>query len=154
MIVRRTPKGWTGPKTVDGKPTEGSYRSHQVPLAGSGNPQHLMLLEEWLRSYRPEELFGRPRCVDPGDGGTGARGDRRMGANPHANGGALLRDLEMPDFRNYAIDVTQPGVVTAEPTRVMGGLLRDVLETSRPATSASSDRTKPRPTGWPAVRGH
>ena len=99
MIVLCTPKGWTGPKTVDGLPAEGTFRSHQVPLADlAGNPEHLAQLEEWMRSYRPEELFDGRRPAGR-VGGACARGDRRMGANPHANGGLLLRDLELPDFR-------------------------------------------------------
>ncbi|ADD42907.1 phosphoketolase family protein [Stackebrandtia nassauensis] len=128
MVVLRTPKGWTGPGSVDGVPVEGTWRSHQVPLSGvRDNPDHLRQLEEWLRSYRPGELFD-------GDGAPVARlgelvpdGQRRMGANPHANGGLLLRDLELPDFRDYAVAVDQPGVTSSEPTRVLGRFLRDVL---------------------------
>ncbi len=109
MIVLRTPKGWTGPKVVDGKPAEGTWRSHQVPLAGlADNPEHLRQLEEWMRSYRPEELFdeaGRPRDEDLA---AAPAGERRMGANPHANGGALLRDLRLPDFRDFAVEVPAP----------------------------------------------
>ena len=128
MIVLRTPKGWTGPKVVDGVQIEGTWRAHQVPLSAvRENPDHLELLESWMRSYRPEELFdddGRPRAqlVDwlP-------KGQRRMGANPHANGGLLLRDLELPAFRDYAVDVPHPGGATAEATRVLGRYLRDVF---------------------------
>jgi len=128
MIVLRTPKGWTGPKVVDGVQIEGTWRAHQVPLSAvRENPEHLELLESWMRSYRPEELFdddGRPRAqlVDwlP-------KGQRRMGANPHANGGLLLRDLELPAFRDYAVDVPHPGGATAEATRVLGRYLRDVF---------------------------
>jgi len=127
-IVLRTPKGWTGPKQVDGVPVEGTFRSHQVPLGGvRDNAEHLAALEEWLRSYRPDELF------DP----TGApidqvtqqppRGDRRMSANPHANGGEVLRDLVLPDFRNYAVPVGRPGDPASEATRVLGDWLRDVI---------------------------
>jgi xylulose-5-phosphate/fructose-6-phosphate phosphoketolase len=128
MIVFQSPKGWTGPKLVDGLPAEGTFRSHQVPLADvRGNPEHLAQLEQWLRSYRPQELFD--------DGGTLRRelavlapqGDRRMGANPHANGGLLLRDLELPDFRSYAVTVPAPGVTLSEATRVLGAFLRDTL---------------------------
>ena len=110
MIVLRTPKGWTGPKEVDGQPAEGNWRSHQVPLAKlADSPEHLRMLEEWMRSYRPEELFdehGRPRdeVLAPAPAG-----ERRMGANPHTNGGLLLRDLRLPDFREYAVDVPAPG---------------------------------------------
>ncbi|HEY8374240.1 MAG TPA: phosphoketolase family protein [Pseudonocardiaceae bacterium] len=128
MIVLRTPKGWTGPVQVDGKPTEGTWRSHQVPLAAvRENPEHLRQLEEWLRSYRPEELFddrGRPRAevtrLVP-------EGDARMSANPHANGGLLLRDLVLPDFRDHAVDTEGHGVTRSSATQVLGGYLRDVL---------------------------
>lgn len=128
MIVLKTPKGWTGPEVVDGKKTEGSWRSHQVPLSGLvGNPGHLRQLEAWMKSYRPEELFdgsGSPRAelaeLAP-------KGNRRMGMNPHANGGVLLKDLRMPDFREYAVQVPEPGKITAESTRVLGGFLRDVM---------------------------
>jgi xylulose-5-phosphate/fructose-6-phosphate phosphoketolase len=128
MIVLRTPKGWTGPKVVDGQPAEGNWRSHQVPLAKlAENPEHLRQLEEWMRSYRPEELFdedGRPRneVLAPIPAG-----DRRMGANPHANGGTLLRDLRLPDFRDYAVDVPAPAQTSSEATRVLGTYLRDVM---------------------------
>ena len=129
MIVLRTPKGWTCPKTVDGLPMEGSFRSHQVPLTQvASNAEHRKMLEEWMKSYRPEELFddaGRLR-VELAE--LAPRGDRRMGANPHANGGRLLQDLIMPDFRAYALAVPEPGKTTAEATRVMGCLLRDVLK--------------------------
>ena len=105
MIVLRTPKGWTGPKVVDGLPAEGSFRSHQVPLAAvRTNPEHLAQLEEWLRSYRPEELFDADGALRAELAALAPVGDRRMGANPHANGGLLLRDLELPDFRDYAVD--------------------------------------------------
>ena len=128
MIVLRTPKGWTGPKEVDGHPAEGSWRSHQVPLAEvRTNPQHLHQLEEWLRSYRPDELFVTPGRLRPDLAALAPRGDRRMGANPHANGGLLLRNLRMPDFRDYAIELDQHGVTTAEATRVLGRFLRDVM---------------------------
>ena len=129
MIVLRTPKGWTGPKTVDGLQTEGSWRSHQVPLANlAGNPGHLKILEQWLKSYRAEELFDASGKLVPELAQLAPRGERRMGANPHANGGALLKDLEMPDFRDYAVAVPAPGAVTAEATRVTGGFLRDVMK--------------------------
>ena len=128
MIVLVSPKGWTGPKEVDGKQTEGSHRSHQVPLSGlAKNPDHLRQLEDWLRSYRPEELFdedGAPvaelRALAP-------RGARRMGANPHANGGLLLKNLELPDFRRFAVDVPKPASETGEATRVLGAWLREVM---------------------------
>src|SRR5215212_3383413 len=128
MIVLRSPKGWTGPKSVDGKPTEGSWRSHQVPLAGlAENPEHLAMLEQWLRSYRPEELFDEHGALVPALAALAPKGTRRMGANPHANGGLLLRDLVMPDFRGYAVDVPAPGAVDGEATRVLGRMLRDVM---------------------------
>jgi xylulose-5-phosphate/fructose-6-phosphate phosphoketolase len=128
MIVLRTPKGWTGPKVVDGLPAEGSFRSHQVPLADlAGNPEHLRQLEEWLRSYRPEDLFDERGALRPDLAALAPEGERRMGANPHANGGLLLRDLEMPDFREHAVEVPRPGVDTSEATRLLGGFLREVI---------------------------
>jgi xylulose-5-phosphate/fructose-6-phosphate phosphoketolase len=128
MIVLRTPKGWTGPKVVDGLQVEGTARSHQVPLAGlAENPRHLAQLEEWMRSYKPQELFDEHGALLAELAELAPKGDRRMGANPHANGGALSRDLVMPDFREYAVDVKQPGVPTAESTRVLGAWVRDVM---------------------------
>jgi len=129
MIIMRTPKGWTGPESVDGKKTEDFWRSHQVPLSGlAGNPAHIAILEHWLKSYKPEELFdenGTPfaqlRELAP-------TGQHRIGDNPHANGGVLLRDLRLPNFRDYAINVAQPGAIEAEATRVMGAFLRDVMK--------------------------
>jgi xylulose-5-phosphate/fructose-6-phosphate phosphoketolase len=127
MIVLKTPKGWTGPKQVDGKKSEGSWRSHQVPFAGvREKPEHLQLLEDWLRSYRPEELFDADGALVGDIAALAPKGPRRMGANPHANGGLLLRDLVMPDFRSYAVDVPEPGAVDAAATFVMGEMLRDV----------------------------
>jgi len=129
MIILRTPKGWTGPKEVDGLKTEGSWRSHQVPLANiAENPSHLRLLEEWMKSYRPEELFDRTGRLVAELFELAPKGNRRMGANPHANGGMLLKDLKLPDFRDYAVDVPHPGAVTAEATRVTGAFLRDVMK--------------------------
>jgi len=128
MIVLSTPKGWTGPKEVDGKPAEGSYRSHQVPLANlATNPEHLAQLETWLRSYQPEELFDEAGTLRAEIAALAPRKDRRMGANPHANGGLLLRDLELPDFRRYGVDVPAPAATTSEATRVLGTWLRDVI---------------------------
>ena len=127
MIVLRSPKGWTGPATVDGKKTEGSWRSHQVPIADMEKPGHVALLEEWMRSYRPAELFdetGRPRADIAA---LAPLGERRMGANPHANGGALMRPLRMPDFTAYAVSVERPGQHDAEATHVMGIFLRDAM---------------------------
>jgi xylulose-5-phosphate/fructose-6-phosphate phosphoketolase len=129
MIVLRTPKGWTGPVEVDGVPVEGTFRSHQVPLAGlAGRPDHLPELEAWLRSYRPGELFDDGGALRPELAELAPRGDRRMGANPAANGGRLVRPLELPDFRAYAVDVPEPGATTAEATRVLGGFLRDIIK--------------------------
>jgi xylulose-5-phosphate/fructose-6-phosphate phosphoketolase len=129
MIVLRSPKGWTGPKVVDGKPAEGSFHSHQVPLASLGSkPEHLSMLEEWMRSYRPEELFDEKGRLREELRELAPEGERRMGANPHANGGLLLKDLKMPDFRDYAVEVSKPGTEAGEATRVMGTFLRDVMK--------------------------
>ena len=129
MIVLRTPKGWTGPKFVDDDPAEGSYRSHQVPLAKlAENPAHLAQLEEWLRSYRPDVLFDDAGALRPELAALAPEGERRMGANPHANGGLLRRDLELPDFRDYAVDVPKPAETSSEATRVLGTYLRDVMK--------------------------
>jgi xylulose-5-phosphate/fructose-6-phosphate phosphoketolase len=134
MIVLRTPKGWTGPREVDGQPAEGSFRSHQVPLAKlAQNPRHLRQLEEWMRSYRPEELFDHDGRLREELRALRPRRERRMGANPHANGGLLLRDLELPDFRDYAVDVERPAASASEATRVLGTWLRDVMRANEPA---------------------
>jgi xylulose-5-phosphate/fructose-6-phosphate phosphoketolase len=128
MIVLRTPKGWTGPSVVDGQQVEGTFRSHQVPLANlADEPEHLRLLEEWLRSYRPDELFDRDGSPRHEIEALAPEGDRRMGANPHANGGRLRRDLDLPDFRDARVEVPAPGRSSAEPTRVLGQWLRDVV---------------------------
>jgi xylulose-5-phosphate/fructose-6-phosphate phosphoketolase len=128
MLVLRTPKGWTGPKEVDGKPVEGTWRSHQVPVSGAReDSDHRRILEDWLRSYHPEELFDEDGKLVPALKALAPEGDRRMSANPHANGGLLLRDLVLPEFREYAVDVSQPGTGTAEATRVLGAFLRDVI---------------------------
>jgi xylulose-5-phosphate/fructose-6-phosphate phosphoketolase len=128
MLVLRTPKGWTGPKEVDGLPVEGTWRSHQVPIAEARqNPEHLRLLEQWLHSYRPEELFDEQGSLVPELAELPPRGELRMSANPHANGGRLLRDLVLPDYREYAVGVEKPGVGSSEPTRVLGAFLRDVI---------------------------
>jgi xylulose-5-phosphate/fructose-6-phosphate phosphoketolase len=129
MIVLRTPKGWTGPKEVDGLPMEGTWRAHQVPLAGvRSNPEHLAQLEAWMKSYRPEELFDERGALVADLAALPPRSHRRMSANPHANGGLLLQDLRLPDFRDYRVSVTRPGTTYAEATRVLGGFLRDVIE--------------------------
>jgi xylulose-5-phosphate/fructose-6-phosphate phosphoketolase len=128
MIVLRTPKGWTGPAEVDGVPVEGTWRSHQVPLAGlAQRPDHLAALEAWLRSYRPEELFDDTGALRADVAELVPKGERRMGANPAANGGRTQRPLELPDFRDYAVEVPEPGAATGEATRVLGGFLRDVI---------------------------
>ncbi|MBW4560797.1 MAG: phosphoketolase family protein [Mojavia pulchra JT2-VF2] len=128
MIILRTPKGWTGPKDVDGKKTEDFWRSHQVPFGEiAKKPEHLKLLEDWLKSYKPEELFDANGKLIPELAELAPKGHRRMGDNPHTNGGVLLRDLKMPDFQNYAVDIPQPGMVEAEATKVMAKFLRDVM---------------------------
>ncbi|MCM1513088.1 MAG: phosphoketolase family protein [Oxalobacter formigenes] len=128
MIVMRTPKGWTGPKEVDGLKIEGCFRSHQVPVSETKtNMDHLKILEAWMRSYKPEELFDENGRFLPELEALAPKGIRRMGANPHANGGMLIRDLRMPDFRDYAIDVPKPGATIAEATRIQGQMIRDVM---------------------------
>jgi xylulose-5-phosphate/fructose-6-phosphate phosphoketolase len=128
MIILRTPKGWTGPKEVDGLPAEGSFRSHQVPFSEvRNNPAHLALLDDWLRSYRPDELFDEGGRLRPELASLAPRGERRMSANPRANGGLLLRDLELPDFREYAVDVPSPATTSSEATKVLGTFLRDII---------------------------
>ena len=132
MIIMRTPKGWTGPESVDGKKTEDFWRSHQVPLSGlATNPEHVAILELWLKSYKPEELFDENGSPLQELKDLAPLGQRRIGDNPHANGGVLLRDLRMPDFRDYAVDVPSPGSVDAEATRVMGLFLRDIMKKNR-----------------------
>jgi xylulose-5-phosphate/fructose-6-phosphate phosphoketolase len=128
MIILRSPKGWTGPKIVDGLQIEGSFRSHQVPVTDLDKPKHLKILEQWMQSYKPEELFDKNGQFMPELAALAPSGSRRMGANPHANGGVLLKDLKMPDFRQYAVKVTQPGSGFEESTRVLGRLLRDVMK--------------------------
>jgi xylulose-5-phosphate/fructose-6-phosphate phosphoketolase len=128
MIVLRTPKGWTGPKEVDGFPVEGTWRAHQVPLAETRtNARHREQLEQWMRSYQPEELFDKSGQLIPALQALAPQGDLRMSASPHANGGLLLRDLAMPDFREYAVPVERPGVALSEATRVLGTFLRDII---------------------------
>jgi xylulose-5-phosphate/fructose-6-phosphate phosphoketolase len=133
MIVLRSPKGWTGPEYVDGERSEGSWRSHQVPFGDMANPEHLRLLEEWMRSYRPDELFDDAGALRPELAALAPDGARRMGSNPHANGGLLLASLQLPDIRDFAVDVPRPGTAQASATRVMGTLLRDVMNLNREA---------------------
>ena len=128
MIILRSPKGWTGPKEVDGKRTEGTFRSHQVPMGDMSYPSHVKLLEKWMKSYRPQELFDRTGRFLPELADLAPTGERRMSANPHANGGLLLRDLRLPDFREYALKVKKPGAVDGEATRVQGEFIRDVVK--------------------------
>ena len=129
MIVMRTPKGWTGPKTVEDKPVEGTWRSHQVPFSDiAAKPERLALLEKWMKSYRPEELFDSGGKLKPEIAELAPTGPLRMGANPRTNGGLLLKDLRMPDFRDYKVDVPRPGTVTSEATRMLGRFLRDVMK--------------------------
>ncbi len=136
MIVLRTPKGWTGPKVVDGVQIEGTFRAHQVPLTDlATKPAHLKMLEEWMKSYQPEQLFDDNGTLIPELQELPPKGQRRMGDNPYANGGLLLRDLKMPDFSDYAVDVPKPGTVVAEATRVMGKMLRDVMKLNTPAAN-------------------
>jgi xylulose-5-phosphate/fructose-6-phosphate phosphoketolase len=127
MIVLRTPKGWTGPKRVDGVKIEGTFRAHQVPMGDMDRPGHVRILERWMESYRPRQLFGRDGAPVPEIAELAPKGPRRLSANPHANGGRLLRDLRLPEFRRYAVKVTRPGARDTEATRVMGEFLRDVM---------------------------
>jgi xylulose-5-phosphate/fructose-6-phosphate phosphoketolase len=129
MIILRSPKGWTGPKVVDGKKVEGTFRSHQVPMGETkANAEHLKILESWMKSYKPGELFDEKGRLKSEIAALAPKGDRRIGSNPHANGGLLLRDLRMPDFRKYAVKVPMPGAVDAEATRVQGAFIRDVMK--------------------------
>ncbi len=130
MIVLRSPKGWTGPKKVDGKQAEGTFRSHQVPMGDMRHPGHVKLLEQWMKSYRPQELFDRTGRLLPELAELAPTGERRMSANPHANGGLLLHDLRLPDFRDYAVKVAKPGAVDGEATRVQGEFIRDVVKSN------------------------
>jgi xylulose-5-phosphate/fructose-6-phosphate phosphoketolase len=139
MIVLRTPKGWTGPHEVDGKLTEGYWRSHQVPMGDMDRPEHIALLERWMKSYRPDELFDSHGRLVPELAALAPKGERRMSANRHANGGLLLRDLKLPEFRDYAVSVPVPGGVVAEATRVQGKLVRDVVRHNRNFRAFSPD---------------
>jgi xylulose-5-phosphate/fructose-6-phosphate phosphoketolase len=129
MIILRTPKGWTGPKEVDGKKTEGFWRSHQVPFSEmASRPDHVKLLEDWMKGYKPEELFDEKGAFKQELAELAPKGERRMGSNPHANGGVLMKNLRMPDFRDYAVKVQKPGQVVAEATRELGKFLRDIMK--------------------------
>jgi len=145
MIILRSPKGWTGPKFLDGKPVEGTFRAHQVPLGDvRARPDELRMLEEWMRSYRPEELFDKSGRFLAEYAALSPEGEMRMGANPHANGGLLRKELELPDFTEYAVDVPKPGIVVTEGARIMGNFLRDVLtmnETAKNFRIMSPDET-------------
>src|SRR5205807_2084432 len=128
MIVLRTPKGWTGPKMVDGLQVEGTYRAHQVPITDfTAHPDHIGVLEDWMRSYEPGKLFDHDGRLIPELAALPPKGERRMSANPHANGGRLLKDLRLPDFRDYAVPVAKPGTTTSEATRVLGSFLKAVI---------------------------
>jgi xylulose-5-phosphate/fructose-6-phosphate phosphoketolase len=128
MLVLRSPRGWTGPKVVDGKPSEGTFRSHQVPMGEMSQPGHVKILEKWMKSYRPQELFDTTGKLRFELAELAPKGDRRMSANPHANGGLLLQDLHLPDFRDYSVKVSKPGAVEGESTRVQGQFIRDVIK--------------------------
>lgn len=128
MIILRSPKGWTGPKIIDGKPTEGTFRSHQVPMGEMNRPGHVKILEKWMKSYRPRELFDETGKLRSELVELAPKGERRMSANSHANGGLLLRDLRLPDFRDYAVKVAKPGARDSEATRVQGQFIRDVIK--------------------------
>lgn len=127
MIVLRSPKGWTGPKTVDGLRTEGYWRSHQVPVDNMSKPGHLAVLEEWMRSYKPDDLFTPEGALKPELAALAPKGDKRMSATPYANGGTHLRPLRLPDFRTHAVQITAPGQTVAESTRILGSWLKDVM---------------------------
>ncbi|HLJ28255.1 MAG TPA: phosphoketolase family protein [Candidatus Angelobacter sp.] len=134
MIILRTPKGWTGPKMVDGVQIEGTFRAHQVPVTDlAAKPEHLKILEQWMQSYKPQELFDRNGKLRPELAQLAPAGKRRMGMNPHANGGLLLQDLKLPDFRQYAVNVPRPGTVQEESTRILGCFLRDILKANQSA---------------------
>ena len=150
LIILRSPKGWTGPKQVDGQKVEGFWRAHQVPLDKvRENPEHLRLLEQWMRSYRPQELFGEAGGVVPEIAALAPTGTRRMSANPHANGGLLRRELRLPDFQAYAVEVANPGGSQAEATRVMGLYLRDVVRlNAKERNFRLMGRTRPHPIAW------
>ena len=143
MIVLRTPKGWTGPKVVDGQQIEGSFRAHQVPIM-MDKPEHLQILNDWLHSYHPEELFDENGRLIPELRELAPKGNHRIGANPHANGGLLLRDLRLPDFRDYAFDVPAPGAVEGQDMIELGAYVRDVFklnESSRNFRAFGPDET-------------
>ena len=150
MIILRTPKGWTGPKVVDGKQVEGTFRAHQVPMGDMSHPGHVKILEKWMKSYHPQELFDKTGRLQPELAELAPKGARRMGANPHANGGLLLQDLRLPDFRDYAVKVPKPGAVRAEATRVQGNFIRDVI-TRNPKTFRVFSPDETASNRWSAV---
>ncbi len=136
MILMRTPKGWTGPKMVDGNPVEGTWRSHQVPLSDlASKPDRVALLEEWMKSYHPEELFDPDGTLKPELAELAPVGAHRMGASPHANGGILRKELVMPDFQDYKVDVAKPGTATSEATRILGRFLRDIMKMNKQSSN-------------------
>ena len=142
LLILKTPKGWTGPKNVDGKQVEGTWRAHQVPLEGvTKNPEHLKMLEDWMRSYHPEKLFDDQGRFRPDLAEMAPKGERRMGMNPHANGGSLLTNLVLPDFEKYAVAIDEPGATEAEATRVLGKYLRDVAKLNLHSREFSNFRT-------------
>ena len=150
MIVLISPKGWTGPQEVDGVKIEGTFRAHQVPLSNMTKPGHLAVLERWMKSYRPDELFDDVGAPSAAIASIAPRGTRRMSANPHANGGLLTRDLRLPDFRTYAVDVPSPGGSVAEATRVQGALIRDVMR-ANPTTFRVMSPDETASNRWGAV---
>jgi len=150
MIILRSPKGWTGPKVVDGKATEGTWRSHQVPMGDMSQPGHVKILETWLQSYRPQELFDTTGKLRAELADLAPKGEHRMSANPHANGGLLLRDLRLPDFRDFAVQVPKPGGVDAEATRIQGEFIRDVIKLN-PATFRIFSPDETSSNRWDAV---
>src|SRR6185312_4446775 len=132
MLILRTPKGWTGPKFVDGKPIENTWRAHQVPISElREKPEHLRLLEDWMRSYKPEELFDSKGALRPELADLPPKGRKRMGMNPHANGGLLMQPLRVPNFRDFAVSIESPGQTIAEATRILGRLLHAVMQANK-----------------------
>ena len=143
MIVLRSPKGWTGPKVVDGLQVEGTFRAHQVPLlVDAAHPDHVAQLEAWMKSYKAEELFDADGRLLTELADLAPKGERRMGANPHTNGGLLMRDLVMPDFHRHAVSVPSPGAVDAQDTMILGEFLRDIIKLNEDETKFPCVRTR------------